>query len=55
MSKPEPARIQIGDGFNYIGVFLTFRCNYRCSYCINKHSGSVRTSTHFPPTSGFAD
>lgn len=21
----------------YIGAFLTFRCNYRCAYCINKH------------------
>lgn len=23
-------------GFNYIGVFLTFACNLRCSYCINR-------------------
>ena len=21
--------------YNYIGVFLTLACNYRCSYCIN--------------------
>ena len=21
--------------YNYIGIFLTFACNYRCSYCIN--------------------
>jgi len=23
-------------GHNYIGVFLTFACNYRCAYCINR-------------------
>lgn len=22
--------------YNYIGIFLTFACNYRCSYCINR-------------------
>ncbi len=36
--------IRLGEGFNYVGVFLTFRCNYQCSYCINKHSGSIRQS-----------
>jgi hypothetical protein len=39
-------RIKLGEEFNYVGVFLTFRCNYRCSYCINKHSGSIRMSRH---------
>jgi hypothetical protein len=38
--------IQLGDAFNYVAAFLTFRCNYRCSYCINKHSGSIRMSRH---------
>ncbi len=38
--------IRLDEGFNYIAVFLTFRCNYKCSYCINKHSGSIRTSKH---------
>lgn len=38
--------ICLHDDFNYVGVFLTFRCNYRCSYCINKHSGSIRMSKH---------
>ncbi len=38
--------IVLSDEFNYVGVFLTFRCNYQCSYCINKHSGSIRTSRH---------
>lgn len=23
--------------FNYIGAFLTFRCTYKCPYCINKY------------------
>lgn len=25
----------IPSGYNYIGVFLTFSCNLKCSYCIN--------------------
>ncbi|GAF93580.1 unnamed protein product, partial [marine sediment metagenome] len=29
---------------NYVGVFLTFCCNYRCSYCINQHSGRPHSS-----------
>lgn len=27
--------MQIPDNYNYIGLFLTMRCNYKCSYCIN--------------------
>lgn len=27
--------IIIPDSYNYIAVFLTLSCNYRCSYCIN--------------------
>jgi len=27
--------IIIPEAYNYIGVFLTFACNLRCSYCIN--------------------
>lgn len=27
--------IAIPKTYNYIAAFLTFRCNYRCSYCIN--------------------
>ena len=30
--------IVIPENFNYIGVFITFRCRYDCSYCINKFS-----------------
>lgn len=29
--------VRMPGSFNYIGVFLTFRCPYRCSFCINKH------------------
>ena len=25
--------------YNYVGAFLTFRCPYRCSYCINRFHG----------------
>jgi len=28
-------QIVIPKSYNYIGIFLTFACNYRCSYCIN--------------------
>ncbi len=27
--------------FNYIAVFLTYRCQYRCSYCINHHGDGI--------------
>lgn len=30
--------IRLPKGYNYIGVFLTFRCGMGCSYCIN-HAG----------------
>jgi len=37
--------ITIPPSYNYIGAFLTFRCNYRCSYCINNFAhGQIRTS-----------
>ncbi len=28
--------VRLPKSFNYIGAFLTFRCPYRCSFCINK-------------------
>ena len=28
---------KLPDHFNYIGVFLTLRCNFGCEYCINRH------------------
>jgi hypothetical protein len=33
--------LELPAGFNYIGVFLTFACTLRCSYCINRH-GELR-------------
>ena len=27
--------MQLPDSYNYIALFLTMRCNYKCSYCIN--------------------
>ena len=27
--------MQLPNSYNYIGLFLTFRCCYNCSYCIN--------------------
>lgn len=36
--------IIIPDNYNYIAAFLTFSCNYRCSYCIN-HFGEFKPKT----------
>lgn len=33
--------INIPKSFNYIGVFLTFGCNLKCSYCINNFEGNL--------------
>ncbi len=33
--------IEIPENFNYIAVFLTFACQFRCSYCINHHGGDL--------------
>ena len=33
--ETKAAVIDIPPAYNYIAVFLTFACNYRCSYCIN--------------------
>lgn len=30
--------MNVPDRYNYIGIFLTLRCNLNCFYCINKHS-----------------
>tara|TARA_Y100000310_G_scaffold50196_1_gene46293 strand:+ start:7225 stop:8151 length:927 start_codon:yes stop_codon:yes gene_type:complete len=29
--------IKIPENYNYIGIFFTFGCNLKCSYCINRH------------------
>lgn len=38
--------IIIPETYNYIGVFLTFGCNYRCSYCINYFNGLKGEKKH---------
>ena len=35
-------KITLPEHFNYIGVFLTFDCQYSCAYCINHHNGRIR-------------
>ena len=43
--KPKPAQglpgVSLPLSYNYIGAFLTFRCPYRCSYCINRFNGGT--------------
>lgn len=41
--------IRIPDNYNYIGVFLTLRCNMSCSYCINK-AGTFSYPEEMTPT-----
>jgi len=40
--------MQLPNSYNYIGLFLTLRCCYNCSYCINwKHSVKERDSEYW--------
>ncbi len=39
---------KVPDRFNYIGVFLTLRCNYGCSYCINRN-GDLKKHNEMTP------
>ena len=32
-------KIIVPKSYNYISAFLTFACNFKCSYCINKYNG----------------
>lgn len=36
-----PATVLLPAGYNYIGVFLTLKCNLHCSYCINRFNGHL--------------
>lgn len=36
----EGSLLMLPDRYNYIGVFLTLACNFRCSYCINRFNGN---------------
>jgi hypothetical protein len=39
-----PTSVNLPSSFNYVGAFLTFRCPYHCSYCINRFGGGARLS-----------
>ncbi len=45
-------RILVPKAYNYIGLFLTFRCPFHCSYCINRFHGQV--VGRYPELSGRA-
>ena len=40
--------IELPENFNYIAVFLTFACQYDCTYCINRHS-ELKPRQHLTP------
>ena len=35
-------QVKISESYNYIGTFLTFSCNLKCSYCINNFESQPR-------------
>lgn len=37
--------IHVPESYNYIGVFLTYTCNYQCPWCINR-AGQLKLTTH---------
>ncbi|MDD4735782.1 MAG: radical SAM protein [Kiritimatiellae bacterium] len=45
-----PKTVTIPESFNYIGIFLTFRCPYHCSYCINQYGSGIHLD--YPEISG---
>ena len=49
LNSPLP-EIAIADQCNYIAVFLTMSCPYRCSYCINSFGSNIQK--RFPTMSG---
>lgn len=36
--KPSMTPIIVPESYNYISAFLTFSCNFKCHYCINKYN-----------------
>jgi hypothetical protein len=34
-------KLALPASYNYVGAFLTFRCPYQCSYCINRFHGKA--------------
>jgi MoaA/NifB/PqqE/SkfB family radical SAM enzyme len=42
--RGETASIRLPPSHNYIGAFLTLRCPYSCSYCINRFHGDAGRS-----------
>lgn len=41
--------IVIPSTYNYIGCFLTFKCNLHCSYCLNHQYGAKQKYEHMSP------
>jgi organic radical activating enzyme len=44
--QTEKTRWRLPDQYNYVGVFLTLQCNYRCSDCINGAQTRLKHRAH---------
>lgn len=44
--ESEPLPIVIPQTYNYIGVWLTFACSLKCSYCTNRHETKTLAPGH---------
>lgn len=50
MKLDELPSIVIPNSINYIAVFLTFSCMFRCTYCINFHGGDLVKGRRLEPS-----
>ena len=46
MTRPSIV-VAVPENLTYLGVFLTFHCGYKCSYCITRH-GVLRYQSELP-------
>ena len=45
---------KVPDHFNYVGIYLTLRCNFKCPYCITEH-GNLQREVEELSTSGWIE
>lgn len=55
MRPPSIPTNAIPESYNYIAAFLTFRCPFHCSFCINKLQGGLVLTYHELPGDAWID